>query len=363
MNSGTKAFRWRDTILDEAGSVRDAIACLNNSGLQIVLVVSTQDYFLGTITDGDIRRAILEGVTLDESLGTLLNRNAICVGSEITPEQARKQMSLSGVSHLPILDSALHVVGIHFLNENDLTPDLEHNFVVMAGGKGERLFPRTKNCPKPMLYVGDKPILHHILDRAIGQGFKNFTFATHYLSEMIEEYFGSGKEFGVDINYVREKEPLGTAGALGQLKNANDLPIIVTNGDLLTNISYGELLKFHSEHNASATLAVRFHEFQNPFGVVETQGFDVVRFEEKPVFRSQTNAGVYVFESNSLNLLKKNTRIDMPDFLKKILSSNQRVVAYGVHESWIDIGRPDDFDQAQELNSRMHDNFSSQGRG
>jgi dTDP-glucose pyrophosphorylase len=363
MNSQTKAIRWRETILNEAGSVRDAIACLNNSGLQIVLVVSTQDYFVGTITDGDIRRAILEGVTLDQSVGALLNRNAIYVGLEITAEQARKQMSISGVSHLPILNSAMQAIGIHFLNENEITPERKNNFVVMAGGKGARLYPKTKNCPKPMLYVGDRPILHHILDRAISQGFKNFTFATHYLSEMIEEYFGSGEEFGVNISYLREEEPLGTAGALGQLSQHNDLPIIVTNGDLLTDISYEEMLKFHSEHKASATLAVRLHELQNPFGVVETEGYDVVRFEEKPVFRSQTNAGIYVFENDLLKLLTRNARSDMPEFLQKILSSDQKVVAYGVHESWIDIGRPADFDQAQQLNLQSHDAFESRHRG
>jgi dTDP-glucose pyrophosphorylase/predicted transcriptional regulator len=353
VNTFSNAIRWQDTLVTENGSVRDAITSLNHTGLQIVLVVSPDKKFLGTITDGDIRRAILDGITLTQSLNTVLNKNPIIANPELTSQLARKQMQQSGISHLPIVDSLRNILGIHFLNEKNVMKVLENTFVVMAGGKGTRLLPRTETCPKPMLNVGDKPILHHILNRARSQGFKNFVFAIHYLGDVIEDYFGSGTEFGVNIKYIRETNPLGTAGALRLLNLNSKLPILVTNGDLLTDISYDEMLNFHIEHEASATLAVRMYEWQNPFGVVETHGVEVVRFEEKPIFRSQTNAGVYVFEQQSLNLLTRDIHIDMPDFLEKIRATHGRVVAYGVHENWLDIGRPGDFNQAQELNSRI----------
>ena len=214
--------------------------------------------------------------------------------------------------------------------------------VIMAGGKGPRLHPQTKNCPKPLLPVAGKPILEHIIESAKVEGFSHFILAIHHLGHMIEEYFGDGETFGVRIEYLREESPLGTAGALALLNPLPKIPFIVTNGDVLTDIHYGELLDFHIQHSAKATMAVRVHEWQNPFGVVETQGIEITGYEEKPISRSYINAGVYVIEPSVISSITKSAPIDMPTLFKSIQEQKMRAVAYPIHERWLDVGRPED---------------------
>jgi NDP-sugar pyrophosphorylase family protein len=220
--------------------------------------------------------------------------------------------------------------------------------LIMAGGKGTRLHPQTINCPKPLLPIAGKPILEHIIDRARNQGFTNFVFAIHYLGHMIENYFGDGKKFGVKIQYLRESSPLGTAGALSLLNPKPDSSFILTNGDIITDINFAELLSFHQLNSADATMAVREHQWQNPFGVVETQGLDIIRFEEKPITRSHINAGIYVLEPLVLSLLEKSVPCDMPTLLKRLQEKSKRVIAFPVHEQWIDIGQPTQFEHATD---------------
>jgi NDP-sugar pyrophosphorylase family protein len=192
-------------------------------------------------------------------------------------------------------------------------------------------------------------MLEHIIERAKLEGFNHFVLAIHYLGHMIEEYFGNGERLGVKIDYLREKSPLGTAGALGLLKPLPDLPFVVTNGDVITDIRYGELLDFHIRHLATATMAVRVHEWQHPFGVVQTQGIEIIGFEEKPIARSHINAGVYVLNSNSLSYLNSNERCDMPTLFERLQASQHKTVAYPMHEPWLDVGRPDDLVAANSI--------------
>ena len=219
----------------------------------------------------------------------------------------------------------------------------------MAGGKGTRLHPQTEYCPKPMLLVAGKPILEHIIDRAKIEGISHFVLAIYHLGQMIEDYFGDGTNFGVKIEYLREESPLGTAGALSLLSPLPDSAFIVTNGDVISDIHYGELLDFHHQHSAMATMAVRMHEWQNPFGVVKTQGIEIIGYEEKPISRSHINAGVYVIEPWALGLLRKSAPCDMPTLFELIQNSEKKVVAYPIHENWLDIGRPDEFLKAMDL--------------
>jgi NDP-sugar pyrophosphorylase family protein len=197
-----------------------------------------------------------------------------------------------------------------------------------------------------LLNVAGKPMLEHIIERAKLEGFSRFVLAIHYLGHMIEEYFGDGERLGVEIGYLREQAPLGTAGALGLLMPRPDAPFVVTNGDVLTDIRYGELLDFHVRHNAHGTMAVRVHEWQHPFGVVQTQGVEIVGFEEKPVSRSHINAGVYVLDPEALNLLSVDARCDMPTLFERLQAQAKRTVAYPMHEPWLDVGRPDDLTRA-----------------
>jgi NDP-sugar pyrophosphorylase family protein len=195
-------------------------------------------------------------------------------------------------------------------------------------------------------------MLEHIIERAKLEGFSRFVLAIHYLGHMIEDCFGNGERLNVRIDYLREQSPLGTAGALGLLNPRPDGPFVVTNGDVLTDIRYGELLDFHTRHNADATMAVRVHEWQHPFGVVQTQGVDIVGFEEKPVARSHINAGVYVLEPESLDVLSVASSCDMPTLFERLQAQTKRTVAYPMHEPWLDVGRPDDLRRANAENGK-----------
>ena len=216
----------------------------------------------------------------------------------------------------------------------------------MAGGKGTRLRPHTDHCPKPMLPVSGKPMLEHIIDRAKSEGFSQFVLAIHYLGHIVEDYFGNGDRLQVKIDYLREQTPLGTAGALGLLNTRPEAPFVVTNGDVLTDIHYGELLDFHIHHNAAATMAVRVHEWQHPYGVVQTKGLDIIGFEEKPVHRTYINAGVYALNPEALNVLEKAARCDMPTLFERLQVKAKRTVAYPIHEPWLDVGMPEDLSRA-----------------
>jgi NDP-sugar pyrophosphorylase family protein len=225
----------------------------------------------------------------------------------------------------------------------------ENIMVIMAGGMGTRMRPYTEDCPKPLLPVAGKPMLEHIIERAKLEGFSQFIIAIHYLGHMIEECFGDGEQLGVEIAYLKENAPLGTAGALSLLNPKPRLPFVVTNGDVITDIRYGELLDFHVRHAAAATMAVRIHEWQHPFGVVQMQGVEIVGFEEKPVARTHINAGVYVLDPSVLNLLDDDQRCDMPTLFERLQVKNNRTVAYPMHEPWLDVGRPDDLVVANKI--------------
>jgi NDP-sugar pyrophosphorylase family protein len=260
-------------------------------------------------------------------------------------------MTANKIRQIPIVDETRHVLGLHLWHDIMSPHSWNNTIVVMAGGVGSRLRPHTDACPKPMLPVAGKPMLEHIIRRAKLQGFTHFVLAIHYLGHMIEEHFGDGARFGVQIDYLREQEPLGTAGALSLLSQRPGIPFIVTNGDVISDIRYGELLDFHGRHDAAATMAVRLHEMQHPFGVVHMQGVDIVGFEEKPVARSHINAGVYVLSSSALDLLKRGDHCDMPSLFERLQSSGARTVAYPMHEPWLDVGRPDDLERAQALDA------------
>ena len=218
--------------------------------------------------------------------------------------------------------------------------------VIMAGGEGTRLRPHTEHCPKPMLLVSGKPMLEHIIERAKQEGFSYFVLAVNYLGQMIEDYFGNGERLGVRIDYLREQSPLGTAGALGLLNPKPKTPFVVTNGDVLSDIHYGELLDFHTHNNAVATMAVRAHEWQHPFGVVQTKGIDIIGVQEKPVYRSHVNAGVYALNPEVLSLLESVDHCDMPNLFERLQAQTKRIAAYPIHEPWLDVGLPDDLKQA-----------------
>ncbi|NDB69693.1 MAG: nucleotidyl transferase [Methylocystaceae bacterium] len=299
---------WRKALLPEDVSIQQAIRNLDHSALQIALVVSPDGVLIGVL----------------------------------------QFMQANLIHQLPVIDEKRKVIGLHLWDEL-MTPVQRPNLmVIMAGGQGSRLRPHTENCPKPLLPIGGKPMLEHIIERAKVDGFQRFVLAIHYLGHMIEDYFGDGSRWQVKIDYLWEESPLGTAGALSLLKPQPDAAFVVSNGDVLTDIRYSELLDFHRRHGAVATMAVRLHEWQHPFGVVHTKGVDITGFEEKPIARSHINAGIYAMEPAALNTLIDGEACDMPTLFSRLQERAARTIVYPMHEPWLDVGRAADYKAAQE---------------
>ena len=339
---------WRQAILPLSASVEDVITNLTKVSIKIVLVVNDAGELQGTISDGDIRRGLLRGLSLQSPIESIIHHNPLVVTEEIGREAVRMLMVANKIQQVPVVDDQHHVIGLYLWDEIAAPLIRSNLMVIMAGGMGTRLLPHTENCPKPMLTVSGKPMLEHIIERAKQEGFCHFVLAIHYLGHVIEDYFGDGNRLQVRIDYLREQSPLGTAGALGLLNPKPTLPFAVTNGDVMTDIHYGELLDFHTRHNATATMAVRVHEWQHPFGVVQTNGIDIIGFEEKPVHRSHINAGVYVLEPEALGFLEKDVRCDMPTLFERLQAKCCRTLAYPMHEPWLDVGSQVDFELAQQ---------------
>ena len=341
---------WREAILPARSTIEQAIRNLDQVSIKIVLVVNEKGELEGTISDGDIRRGLLKGLDLNSPIASVIHRNALVVPLEIGREMVMQLMVANKIQQIPVVDEQHHVIGLHLWDEITTIPTRSNLMVIMAGGMGTRLRPHTEKCPKPLLPVAGKPMLEHIIERAKLEGFSHFVLAIHYLGHMIEDHFGNGERLGVQIDYLRERSPLGTAGALGLLSPRPQTPFVVTNGDVITDIRYGELLDFHTRHAAAATMAVRVHEWKHPFGVVQTKGVEIVGFEEKPVARSHINSGGYALDPDALSVLSDNAHCDMPTLFERLQAKAKRTVAYPMHEPWLDVGRPDDLNRANAEN-------------
>lgn len=346
---------WRKALLPPTSTLQQAIRNLDESALQIILVVSEQDVLLGTLTDGDIRRGLLRGLDLNCAIDSLMTREPLVVPEEISRSTVIQLMQTNRIHQLPVVDKGRRVVGLRLWDELHSPGQRSNLMVIMAGGLGTRLRPHTEDCPKPLLPVGGKPMLEHIIERAKAEGFRTFVLAVNYLGHMIEEYFGDGSRWQVKIEYLREQTPLGTAGAIALLEPRPSLPVLVSNGDVLTDIRYSELLDFHCRHGAAATMAVRLHEWKHPFGVVRTNGVDIVGFDEKPVARTHINAGIYVLEPTCIDDLVPGERCDMPTVFSRLMDRNARTIVYPMHEPWLDVGREADLEQADTVRSRGHE--------
>lgn len=334
--------------------LRDVITALNKNWRGIVLVVDDDQKLLGTITDGDIRRAILAGKGLETSVLDLLTQKADSpyphpvtarIGTEIS--SLLRLMREHLVQQLPLLNEYDQVVDL--VTMSDLLPEksLPVKAVIMAGGFGSRLSPLTDEVPKPMLPIGDRPLMEFTVEQLRNAGIHSLNIATHYLTEKISTYFGDGANFGVEINYIEEETPLGTAGALG-LMETPDEPMLVINGDILTRVDFRSMLDFHGKHKADLTIGVRQYEMKVPYGVVECDGPDVVALSEKPSHRFLVNAGVYLLDPNAKKFIPRREFFNMTDLIDRLLEGGQKVVSFPILEYWLDIGHPLDYRKAQE---------------
>ena len=337
---------WKKTLLLQGSTIGDAIHNLDNSSMQVSIVVSDDNILIGTITDGDIRRGLINGLSLNSTINSIVQQDAFVAPVDITREAVLHVMRANKIQQIPVVDTNRRVVGLHLLNDKDQQVSSNHSMVIMAGGFGTRLQPQTKSCPKPLLKVSGKPMMEHIINQAISEGFREFIITTHYLAHMIKDYFGDGKSWGVKISYLQEEIPLGTAGGIARVKDKIIKPFVVTNGDILTNIRYADILRFHYQHQADATMAVRQYEWQHPFGVVEMAGIDIVGFNEKPISYNHINAGVYCISPDVIDELDKDVYCDMPDLFMRLKDSGKRVIAYPVHEPWLDVGDQETFKKA-----------------
>lgn len=326
--------------------VLEAMRFIDRGAAQIALVVDEQHRLLGTLTDGDIRRGLLHGETLESPAERLMNRQFRCVRSGEDQAAVLEMMRREVIRQIPVLDDEGRVVELLLLQDLLAPSQFPNAVVIMAGGKGTRLRPHTEHCPKPMLPVDGKPMLEILLEQCIASGFRQFYLSVNYLKEQIIEHFGDGKAWGVAIDYLVEDEPLGTAGSLQLLPDSLKEPFLVMNGDVLTRLNPRQLLTFHVDHDAKATLCVREHVITVPFGVVQTNGVELAAFEEKPSYHQLVSAGVYVIDPQLLPLLPPHQPTDMPTLVLSAQQAGHRVAVCPIHEYWIDVGRPETLKEA-----------------
>jgi len=333
---------WRDYLLPEDATIRDAIVVLENN--QCSVIVDAEERILGTITDRDIRKALLGQVSLDSSICEVMNKSPTTLSFPLKAREIRKKLGKMSFEQFPVVDSQQKVIGLH-TNQELMQVRFPNTVVLMAGGLGSRLSPLTEECPKPLLKVGHQPVLETIIEGFLEHGFHRFMISVNYQSEMIENYFQDGRQWGVSIEYLREKEALGTAGALSLLDKSLEHPIIVMNGDLLTKLNFRNLLEFHQDHDALITMCVREYDFQVPYGVVKLDGSYATALEEKPLHKFFVNAGVYVISPEVLSSIPENKFYNMTDLISPLLEK-KKVVSFPIHEYWIDIGKIEDYQQA-----------------
>lgn len=342
-----KAIMKRKYCASKKSTLFDAMSQLDREGVGALFVLDENGSMVGMLTDGDVRRAILRGVPLSGGITEVMNVNFIYGQEGQTKAFLINLMKKVHRRHLPILNKKKKFVDIVLLEELDFNRN-DTPVVLMAGGLGARLGNLTKNCPKPMLHVGEKPILETII-RAFNQyGFYNFILSVNYLSHVIESYFGDGAKWGVDIRYLREHKSLGTAGGLSLLKKPPKKAFFVMNGDLLTRLNFQNLLEYHKDHGAHATVTVSEYENRVPYGVVEHAGSYLVRMEEKPLHKYYVNAGIYILEPGCLDLIPKNKVFNMTDLIGALVSRKHKVAMFPIHEYWRDIGHVEELRLANE---------------
>jgi dTDP-glucose pyrophosphorylase len=341
-------INWTKTILPLDSTVGEAVKNLNDSGARIVLVTDSDSTLIGIVVDGDIRRGMLKGVSLSDQVEKVINHDAKTVNPEVSEFDAVKLMELWSVSHLPVIDEAGKVCGLHSIIDVAGNANRTNLFVIMAGGYGRRMGEATTKIPKPMLEVAGRPMLEYLVLRAKKSGFVKFAISIHHQGEVIEDYFGDGSSLGVQISYLRENRPLGTAGSLALIDPVASEPVVVSNADLVSSINFGALLDYHVGQGNDATMAVRDYELQNPFGVVSISDGKIDKIIEKPVVVSKISAGIYVLDPTVIAMIPQEQSLDMPNVLQNAISRNLVVAPFQLHEDWLDVGQPSDLRAAEE---------------
>jgi dTDP-glucose pyrophosphorylase len=329
-------------------TIKQALEIIDKAAMQIALIVDENDKLLGTLTDGDIRRGLLKGLDLNSSIKSIVFKTPTIAKISDDKKDILKIALSKKLHQIPIVDENGKIIGIQEIEELIKPKEKTNKVILMVGGLGTRLRPLTDNIPKPMLKVGNKPILQTIIEKFAEYGYTNIVLCVNYKSHIIEDYFGDGSEFGVNIEYVLEKQRMGTAGALSLLKEKPTEPFFVMNGDLLTNVNFEHLDSYHITNNSMGTMCVREYDFQVPYGVVNIKDSKILSIEEKPTHKFFVSAGIYMLSPEILEYIPQNEFYDMPTLFEKLINENKNIVSFPLREYWLDIGRLEEYKKANE---------------
>ena len=330
--------------------IKDVVSRIDKEFIKIVFVLNNSNKLIATVNDGDVRRGILKGLSLEDTVEKFMHRQFKSVTEGTENSDIKKLMEKESINQIPEIDNEGLLLGVHLVDKFiiDKKEYIPNSVLLMAGGLGKRLMPLTSNCPKPMLKIAGKPMLEIILDQCIKSGIKSFYISVNYLKEQIIDYFGDGSQWGVDINYLEETSPLGTGGALKLIKQKLSHPLIVMNGDVITNLDVNKLLDFHQNNISDLTVCVRENKFISPFGVIEVDGNKLITIREKPIITQLVNAGIYLLNQSIIDLIGEQKAIDMPDLILKGVKQDLSIFTFPIYEYWLDIGQPQTLEQAKQ---------------
>jgi len=336
-------------LVSENDKVIDVIKIIESGVKQIALVVDSNNKLLGTVNDGDIRRALLNNISLDNTIENIYFKTPTVAHINDSKETILNICKTKKIHQIPIVDSENNLVGLEILDELICSSIKSNKVVLMVGGLGTRLRPLTDNTPKPMLPVGGKPILQTIVEKFVSYGFVNIIMCVGYKSSIIQNFFEDGSKFGAKIEYILEDKRMGTAGALSLLSDSQrpKEPLFVMNGDLLTNVNFENMLEYHISQNAKATMTVRECDFQVPYGVVSVDNGKIASIQEKPTHSFFVSAGIYILDSSCIDMIPKNEFYDIPTLFEKMINNNDNIISFPLREYWLDIGRVDEYEKAQ----------------
>ena len=334
-------------MLRPKATLKEVVQVIQNGAKQIALITDEDLKLVGLVTDGDVRRGILNGANGDTLAEVFMQKSFESISDQETTERAFQLMRDHKRQHLPVLDAQGRIVDVIWLSDF-IQDHVAVPAVVMAGGFGKRLHPLTLETPKPMLPIAGKPLIERTIEQLRSSGIQQVSITTHYKGEQIKNHFQNGENFGVDINYIEEESPLGTAGSLAKMCS-HGKPYLVINGDIITGINYRSLIDYHRQHHADLTIVVRQFDVKVPYGVVQAEGVDVVRIVEKPVYNFFVNGGIYLIGQEAHALIHEGDHLDMPDLVSRCIANGKKVVSYPMTEYWIDIGNPQDYETAQRV--------------
>ena len=340
---------WKESLLHPEATIQDAKHVIETSSMRVVFVVNAHGKLLGIVTQSDYRKSILRCVDKQNPIAAIMNDKPKTVLVAESESEIREFFIKTHLAHLPVVDENGILINVEYYDEH-LKIDRQDNWIIiMAGGLGSRLMPLTTDVPKPLLKIGSKPILETIIDNCISYGFDKFYLSVNYKAQMIEDYFGDGSKLGIQISYLKEKKRKGTAGSLSLLPDIPSKPFLVMNADLVTDLHFQDLISFHLEHKAIATMCVKEYEFAVPYGVVKVKDGAIERLDEKPVHKFFVNAGVYVLNPKVLTFLSESKSLDMTDLFNRVIDAKQKTAVFPIHEYWLDIGCADDYQNANSV--------------